>query len=194
MKKCNTYFEVNIEQLINAGIENQIENLKAVYLFKYNFINSIDFSSEQTVFDGILSLIEQSYHEKSKSFLGLFFDTTIALSSKPLPDKKNELLEKLISNDVSNNYKNIKSLLGIISENQQPLYIGKANKLADRINQHLNGNSSDLKDRLKIYNIDIESCILNYHYVDDNLNDDTNLLFEDIITRILKPGFVRRIG
>ena len=74
------------------------------------------------------------------------------------------------------------------------LYIGKANKLANRINQHIKGNSSDLKNRLQKYNINIEDCLLSYHYIDDNLDDNTNLLFEDIVTRILKPGFVRRIG
>ena len=194
MSNCTDYHTYKIEYLAQ-NINHYLKNKSAVYLFKFDFNSVIDYSSDSTVLQGIESLITKTYHEKREDMIGLFFNTTIELTSNIFRDKKRDDLIDVIAQDSSNNYKNIKNLLNIITENQHPLYIGKANKLASRIKQHLSGGGqSKLKENLAKYNIDIDKCILSFHYIDDNLNDSTNELFEDVITRILKPGFVRRIG
>lgn len=195
MFKCTNYYTLKIDSILHQDINKYLQNKSAIYLFKYDYRTVIDYATNDTVYDGLEKLITKRYHEIRSDTIGLFFNTSISLTSKMFSDTKKDLLIDIIKNDEPYRYKNIKNLLNIITENQHPLYIGKANKLASRIKQHiLGGKQSHLKDNLSKYDINIEECILSYHYIDDNLDENTNELFEDVITRVLKPGFVRRIG
>jgi len=79
---------------------------------------------------------------------------------------------------------------------QGPLYVGKARKLQERIRQHFRPLSS-LTTRLRQVGIPLDRCVLVYCLLDENmdtLSDEALVLIEDIITRVLRPGFVLRIG
>ncbi len=79
---------------------------------------------------------------------------------------------------------------------QSPLYVGQTGNLRKRIGQHLDPGS-DLSTRLRLAGIPIDECILTYTAVPANpLLDQGQILtlIEDIVTRMLRPGFVGRIG
>jgi MoxR-like ATPase len=79
---------------------------------------------------------------------------------------------------------------------QAPLYVGKALSLQSRFLQHIQP-MSDLNCRLREVGITLEQCILLYAELDSlpkNINQDALNLIEEILTRILRPGFVKRIG
>jgi len=83
-----------------------------------------------------------------------------------------------------------------LSAMQAPLYVGKARKLQDRIRQHFRP-LSPLTTRLREFNIPLDRCVLCYCLLDesmDALSEEALVLIEDIITRVLRPGFVLRIG
>lgn len=193
---CSNYYTISVEKDIPniADIKSVFENKSAVYLFKYDYNCEILYDDNDTVYSSLDKLIRKLYHEKAETIMGNYFHTSVELTAKGFSQKKQDLLKKTIEDDESFNYVNIKNLINIISENQHPLYIGKANKLRDRIKQHITGSSSDLKQKLTTYHIDINNCFISYHYMDDDLEVKTNELFEEIVTKVLKPGFVRRIG
>ena len=90
----------------------------------------------------------------------------------------------------------LRTIIETASLLQSPLYVGKADKLQHRIRQHLNP-MSDLAVRLREANITLNGCTLAYAIVDQcpvPLNLQTMTLIEEIISRICRPGFVRRIG
>ena len=79
---------------------------------------------------------------------------------------------------------------------QGPLYVGKARRLQYRIRQHFSP-LSPLTVRLRQASIPLDRCVLAYCLLDENrdtLSDEALFLIEDIITRVLRPGFVLRIG
>jgi hypothetical protein len=75
---------------------------------------------------------------------------------------------------------------------QQPLYIGKANSLRQRISDHLMGRSP-LRQRLARAGVNIEQSVLSYIEVNE-LPQDTNLMLEEILSRLFYPPFVERMG
>jgi len=88
------------------------------------------------------------------------------------------------------------SLVETASLLQAPLYVGKAEGLQGRIRQHLDP-MSDLAIRLRDANISINCCTLTYAVVEQcplDLDNQTMLLIEEIISRLCRPGFVTRIG
>ncbi len=90
----------------------------------------------------------------------------------------------------------LRTIIETASLLQSPLYVGKADKLQDRIRQHLDP-MSDLAVRLRETDITINGCTLAYAIVDQcpvPLNQQTMTLIEEIISRICRPGFVYRIG
>lgn len=98
---------------------------------------------------------------------------------------------------------------------QNPLYIGKTNNFRGRINQHLSASSS-LRNRLSESNHDIDQCKLlliglyvsqkdsnpqentdeENEEIDNNdfCIDETDVLLEDILSRLFVPSFTVRYG
>jgi hypothetical protein len=79
---------------------------------------------------------------------------------------------------------------------QSPLYVGQTGNLRRRIVQHLDP-VSDLSMRLRREGITIGDCVLAYTEVPPHpmfAQTQTMTLIEDIVTRMLRPGFVGRIG
>jgi len=79
---------------------------------------------------------------------------------------------------------------------RSPLYVGQTDNLRRRITQHLDP-TSDLSTRLRKENIALDECVLSYTLVEAATymnRPQALILIEDIITRLLRPGFVARIG
>ncbi len=81
---------------------------------------------------------------------------------------------------------------------QQPLYIGKAMSLNDRVSEHLTGVNSSLRERLSKASIDIARCILAYIVVPDfgpgTEDEDASLLVEEVLSKLFLPAFTERYG
>lgn len=79
---------------------------------------------------------------------------------------------------------------------QAPLYVGKTVSLQSRFSQHIKP-MSDLNCRLREAGINLDQCILLYtefESLPENVNKDALDLVEEILSRLLRPGFVKRIG
>ncbi len=79
---------------------------------------------------------------------------------------------------------------------QAPLYVGKTVSLQTRFSQHIRP-MSDLNCRLREAGITLNQCILLYtefESLPDDVNKDALDLVEEILTRLLRPGFVKRVG
>lgn len=79
---------------------------------------------------------------------------------------------------------------------QTPLYVGKATDIQMRTRQHLQP-TSELAIRLREADIDISECTLGYAVLaktDGDVSTEILTLFEEILTRVCRPGFVLRPG
>ena len=82
---------------------------------------------------------------------------------------------------------------------QAPLYIGKASdRLAERVWEHVN-RDTDLWNRLEKAGLSLQDCLLVYVPISNSNDIDADLtplvqVVEDIITKLSRPGFVRRSG
>jgi hypothetical protein len=79
---------------------------------------------------------------------------------------------------------------------QAPLYVGKALSLRTRFSQHIKP-MSPLNVRLRAAGTALEDCSLLYTELDSlpaELDPNVLNLIEEILTRLLRPGFVLRIG
>ncbi len=79
---------------------------------------------------------------------------------------------------------------------QAPLYVGKATSLQTRFSQHIQPMSS-LSTRLRNAGVKLEECSLLYTELNDlpeELDSSALNLIEEVLTRLLRPGFVMRIG
>jgi hypothetical protein len=79
---------------------------------------------------------------------------------------------------------------------RSPLYVGQTGTLQTRVRQHL-APSSDLASRLRLTGIGIDRCVVAYRLMPDVellRSEEVRTLTEEIVTRILRPGYVSRIG
>lgn len=77
-----------------------------------------------------------------------------------------------------------------------PLYVGQTATLQTRIKQHL-APSSDLAIRLRSTGLAIDRCVIAYRLMPDIKalrTPEVLTLTEEIVTRLLRPGYVSRIG
>jgi hypothetical protein len=111
-----------------------------------------------------------------------------------LAEPKSGNLEKMAQDPAFRGF--LRNIIETASLLQSPLYVGKADRLQDRIRQHMEPMSK-LAVRLREANITINGCTLAYAIVDQcpvPLNLQTMTLIEEIISRLCRPGFVYRIG
>lgn len=76
----------------------------------------------------------------------------------------------------------------------KPFYIGKANNLRNRLQQHFEQRNSDILNHLKEFNINHTDVLIRYEIIESNLEENINTIFEEIAQRILKPGLTKRPG
>jgi hypothetical protein len=76
----------------------------------------------------------------------------------------------------------------------KPFYIGKANNLRTRLQQHFEQRNSEILSHLKELDIKHTDVLIGYEVIESNLEDNINTIFEEIAQRILKPGLTKRPG
>lgn len=172
-------------------------DIAAVYAWFRDLTLSNDVLNSETKFiSTVMELFDNPLAEKQEARVGPFYEVGIVAKSKELTSTKAKALRRYAKTE------NIRNDIGRALEAatllQAPLYIGKADKLADRIWNHVNRHTT-LCDRLEKGGLSLQDCLLAYvqiHNPDDTEGELTSVvqLVEDIITRLSRPGFVLRIG
>lgn len=150
--------------------------------------------SEEKFVNTIMQWFDNPLSEKREAHISPFYEVGITIKSKKLSSDKEDSLRQYAGRE--NIRREIGRVLEAMSVFQSPLYIGKADRLADRIWDHVD-RKSDLRDRLEKAGLSLNNCLLAYVQISKNDgNTQTSLarLVEDIITRLSRPGFVLRIG
>ena len=75
----------------------------------------------------------------------------------------------------------------------KPFYIGKANNLKQRISQHISGESK-IKPKIQKSGINHNDIWIGFERVEDSKSDELNLIYEEIIQRIVKPSLSEKAG
>jgi hypothetical protein len=172
-------------------------DIAAVYAWFRDLTLSEDvLTSEEKFVSTIMELFGNPLSEKREARVGPFYEVGITAKPEKLrPTKEDALRQYAKSENIRND---IGSALEAATLLQAPLYIGKADRLADRIWDHVNRNTK-LCSRIEKSGLSLQDCLLAYVPIsnpDDTENELTPLvqLVEDIITRLSRPGFVIRIG
>jgi hypothetical protein len=170
----------------------KLPNAPGIYAF-FRRIPIPSADDEQAFCQTILETIGERAAPDHDASIGPLHAVSLYSFSK-LPASKTELLEDLSgSNDFRRLLREVFMRLPAL---QAPLYVGKARKLQKRIGDHFKP-LSPLAKRLRSVGIPLEQCVLYYCLLDENmdaLSDEALTLVEDVITRVLRPGFVLRIG
>ena len=150
--------------------------------------------SEEKFVDTIMQWFDNPLSEKREAHIPPYYEVGITMRSKKLSPDKEESLKQYACRE--NFRREIGRVLEAMTVFQAPLYIGKADRLADRIWDHVD-RRSDLRERLERAGLSLNNCLLAYVQIsknDDNTQTSLARLIEDIITRLSRPGFVLRIG
>jgi hypothetical protein len=138
-------------------------------------------------------LIEQRASPTLRSKIGSLHNVTLDNYSSLTPTKSDTL------HDLADDQE-FRDEIAIIIEScmplRSPLYVGQTSSLKSRIKQHLHP-SSPLSVRLRSTDLQIEQSTLCYRLMPDLdvfKTPESLQLAEEIVTRILRPGYVARIG
>jgi hypothetical protein len=175
-----------------AAAGDKLPNAPGVYAF-FRRIPALPVSDKKAMRDAVVSTIGEHAAPDHAASVGPLHSMSL-YSYSTLSDTRETQLDTWLESDefrrvLSGVFDKLPSLQG-------PLYVGKARRLQDRIKQHFNP-LSPLQRRLRDVGIPLDRCVLVYCLLDenmDNLSDEALVLIEDIITRVLRPGFVLRIG
>lgn len=177
---------------------NALSNdIAAVYAWFQDLTLSEDvLASEEKFVSTVMELFGSPLSEKRENYVGPFYEVGLMAKPKKLTTSKESALKQYAkSENIRNDIGNVLEAAVLL---QAPLYIGKTNKLADRIWSHVNRRSA-LCTRLEIAGLSLEDCLLAYVPIpnlDITAAELASLvqLVEDIITKLSRPGFVIRTG
>jgi hypothetical protein len=175
-----------------AAAGDKLPNAPGVYAF-FRRIPALPVSDKETFRETLLSTVGEHAAPDHDASIGPLHSMSLYSFSK-LTETREAQLDTWLESDefrrvVSKVFTKLPALQG-------PLYVGKARKLQNRIKQHFKP-LSPLRKRLRQVGIPLDRCVLVYCLLDENmdtLTDEALVLIEDIITRVLRPGFVLRIG
>ena len=177
---------------------NALRNdIAAVYAWFRDLTLSEDvLASEEKFVSTVMELLGNPLSVKQKAYVGPFYEVGITAKPKELTQAKERALRQYAKAENTRN--DIKSALEAATLLQAPLYIGKADRLASRIWNHVSRNTA-FCSRIENVGLSLQDCLLAYVPIpnpDDIGVELTSLvqLIEDIITRLSRPGFVLRIG
>lgn len=193
---------VRYEQITTKeSCRRALPNITAVYAwFRDLTLSNEDLASEEKFFNTIMQWLEYPLplSENQEADISIFYKLGIIVTSEGFPEKREYSLRQYAAKE--NIRKEIGHALEAATFLQAPLYIGKAtNRLAERVWDHVSRRNSELWNRLEHVGLSLQDCLLVYVPI-PNLDDvDSDLtplevLVEDIITRLSRPGFVRRSG
>jgi hypothetical protein len=175
-----------------ASAAEKVPNAPGIYAF-YRRIPALPLSDKETFCETIRSTVVERAAPDIATSVGPLHSMSLYAYSE-LPEGKAVLLDDLSESDAFRRC--VADVFSHLAALQAPLYVGKAKKLQDRIKQHFRP-LSPLTMRLREVGIPLDRCVLCYCLLDENmeaLSDEELTLIEDIITRVLRPGFVLRIG
>lgn len=177
---------------------NALRNdIAAVYAWFRDLTLSEDvLASEEKFVSTVMELLGNPLSAKQEAYVGPFYEVGITAKPKELTQAKERALRQYAKAENTRN--DIRSALEAATLLQAPLYIGKADRLASRIWNHVSRNTA-FCSRIENVGLSLQDCLLAYVPIpnpDDIGVELTSLvqLIEDIITRLSRPGFVLRIG
>ncbi len=178
-----------------------LPNATAVYAwFRDLTLSNEELASQEKFVNTIMQWLEDPLPltENQEADISIFYKLGLTVTSENLPERRIDSLKKYAAKE------NIRQEIGHALEAatflQAPLYVGKAtNRLAERVWEHVSRRNSELWDRLEQVGLSLQDCLLVYVPISNFDDVDSNLtpleqLVEDIITRLSRPGFVRRSG
>ena len=173
------------------------DDIAAVYAWFQDLTLAEDvLASEEKFVSTVMELFGNPLSEKREAHVGPFHEVGLTAKPKKLTLNKERSLKQYARTE--NIRKDIGNALEAASLLQAPLYIGKADRLAERIWAHVN-RSSGLCNRLEKAGLFLANCLLVYVPIPSPDNTEAELtslvqLVEDIITKLSRPGFVLRPG
>ena len=188
------FIRINLSE-IPGGLSaacDKIPNAPGIYAF-FRRIPGLSAADKKSFCDTILSTVEEHAAPDHDATCGPLHSLSLYSFSTLSETREAQLDEHAESDEFRRVVTEVFAKLPAL---QGPLYVGKARKLQDRIRQHFRP-LSPLTTRLRQAGIPLERCVLVYCLLDENmdtLSDEALVLIEDIITRVLRPGFVLRIG
>ena len=178
--------------------QDALDNVTAVYAWFLDLtLSEWVLESKEKFVNTIVQWVANPLSEKRQTHISPFYEVGITIKSKKLSKKKENSLKQYAEKE--NIRKEIGSALEAATFLQAPLYVGKTkNRLADRVWEHVN-RETDLSDRLEAVGLSLRDCLLVYIPISDPDDVGSDVmplvqLIEDIVTRLTRPGFVRRIG
>lgn len=193
---------VRYEQITTKeNCRRALPNITAVYAwFRDLTLSNEDLASEEKFVNTIMQWLKDPLPlaENHEADISLFYKLGITVKSENLPEKREHSLKQYAAKEDIR--REIAHVLEAATFLQAPLYVGKAsNRLAERVWEHVSRRNSELWNRLEQVGLSLQDCLLVYVPISSFDNVDSNLipleqLVEDIITRLSRPGFVRRSG
>jgi len=179
-----------------------LKEMPGVYAWYRGFSRLRGADSAEEFLDLFAEMAQSKLSDKFSGKLGYLYDLTIQEQGGELSKKKAAQLERIANDAEARNC--FSRLLESVTFMQSPLYIGKAARLRDRVASHVDGSSSDLRERLSKAGIDMADCLLRFKYVEiielemmstaEDSYDDVVYLLEEVLTRFSPAAFVRRPG
>ena len=153
-------------------------------------------ASEDKFVSTIMELLEKPLSVKRKAHVGPFYEVGITAKAKELTETKESALRQYAQSENTRN--DIGRALKAATLLQAPLYVGKADRLANRIWDHVSHQTGFCK-RIEKAGSSLQDCLLAYVPIpnpDEAQDELISLvqLVEDIITKLSRPGFVLRSG
>lgn len=196
--------QIEIVRYTQLGTRQECQDLlpsdAAVYAwFRDLTLSEEILASEVQFVDAMMSLFDASssatrpLSDMRRGRVSPFYDVEIAVTPGILTAKKKEALKHYAKTESLR--REIGTALEALTFWQPPLYVGKSERLAERIWEHVN-RASNLGDRLEEAGLSLEQCLVAYVPLSDAADGATSLvqLVEDMMTRLSLPGFVRRVG
>jgi hypothetical protein len=188
------YITLNLAKIPGGSVIacQRLPEVPAVYAF-FSQTLSVPTGDADQFFQAVIDLVERRASPTHATSIGSLHRVALDNWSSLGPRKEEALRVHAESEE-------FRRLLGDMvvrsSGLQSPLYVGQTANLRRRIGQHLDP-VSDLSIRLRGSGIAISDCVLAYTEVPPHPlfnQPQTMTLIEEILTRMLRPGFVGRIG
>ena len=188
------FIRINLSEIPGglAAACDKVPNAPGIYAF-FRRIPPLDTGDKDAFCQTIQSTVRENAAPDHNTTVGPLHSMSLYSFSKLSETRQAQLDEHAESEEFRRVVSEVFARLPAL---QGPLYVGKARKLQDRIRQHFKPLSA-LTTRLRHVGIPLDRCVLVYCLLDENmdtLSDEALVLIEDIITRVLRPGFVLRIG
>jgi len=141
----------------------------------------------------VMSLVQQKASPTHSRAIGSLHKVSLDNQSE-LSQAKQDSLEEQAKSEGFRTL--LADVIAVAIPLRSPLYVGQTASLRRRIREHLDPGSG-LAVRLRSAEIQIEECTLAYRLMPESdlySDEQTLVLIEEVITRLVRPGFVSRIG